>query len=173
MIARLSCWIDRVNGALGRAVAWLTLLMVLATATVVLMRYLFQINTLLIQETVIYLHALVLAHGIAYTLKAQGHVRVDILYLCMSERRRALLDGFGHLLLALPVAILIGVISLPYVMASWRVLESSSEVGGLPAVFLLKSLIPVLALLLGLQAISEAAKAMGNLPSAHEGPPDN
>jgi len=151
---RLCDALDRLIRWLGEGLAWLTGLMALLTAAVVVLRYAFDQNTIVLQESVMYLHALVFLLGIPYTLQRDGHVRVDLLYARLSPRRRALVDALGGMLLLLPVAIFIGLSSLPYVAASWRVLESSSEVGGLPAVFLLKTLIPVMALLLALQGLS-------------------
>jgi len=151
---RLCDVLDRLIRWLGEGLAWLTGLMALLTAAVVVLRYLFDQNTVVLQESVMYLHALVFLLGIPYTLQRDGHVRVDLLYSRFSPRGRALVDALGGILLLLPVALFIGLSSLPYVAASWRVLEGSSEVGGLPAVFLLKTLIPVMAALLALQGLS-------------------
>ena len=160
-MARLSRFIDRCNLRLGRAVAWLTLLMALATAAIVGLRYILGQNTILLQEGVGALHGLVLMLGIAYTLLEKGHVRVDILHNRLDERRRRMVDGFGHVVLLLPVAALIFLTSLPYVAQSWRVAEGSAEVGGLPGVYLLKALIPVMAVLLFAQGVSELTKTLG------------
>ena len=151
--------IDRLNHWLGRTVAWLTLAMAVAVAAIVLLRYAFAQNTILIQEAVNYGHGLVLMLGMAYTLKENGHVRVDIFYSGRSPRWRALVDLLGHLFLLLPVAGLVLATSLPYTVSAWRILEGSSEVGGLPGVFLLKTLIPLMAALLLLQGLSEISKA--------------
>ncbi len=155
--------IDRINHWLGRAVAWLTLAMALAVAAIVLLRYALAQNTILIQEAVSYGHGLVLMLGIAYTLKENGHVRVDILHSSRSPRWRALVDLFGHIFLLLPVAGLLLATSVPYALSAWRILEGSSEVGGLPGVFLLKTLIPLMAALLLLQGLSEIGKAWRRL----------
>ena len=160
-MARLSRFIDRCNLRLGRAVAWLTLLMALATAAVVGLRYILGQNTILLQEGIGALHGLVLMLGIAYTLLEKGHVRVDILHNRLDGRRRRMVDGFGHVVLLLPVAALIFLTSLPYVAQSWRVAEGSAEVGGLPGVYLLKALIPVMAVLLFAQGVSELIKTLG------------
>ena len=137
--------------------------MAVAVAAIVLLRYAFAQNTILIQEGVSYAHGLVLMLGMAYTLKENGHVRVDILYSGRSPRWRTLVDLFGHLFLLLPVAGLVLATSLPYAVSAWRILEGSSEVGGLPGVFLLKSLIPLMAVLLLLQGLSEIGKAWRRL----------
>ncbi|MCY4344259.1 MAG: TRAP transporter small permease subunit [Gammaproteobacteria bacterium] len=155
--------IDRINHWLGRTAAWLTLAMAVAVAAIVLLRYALAQNTILLQEAVSYGHGLVLMLGIAYTLKESGHVRVDILYSSRSPRWRTLVDLFGHLFLLLPVAGLLLATSVPYALSAWRILEGSSEVGGLPGVFLLKTLIPLMAALLLLQGLSEIGKAWRRL----------
>ena len=159
-MAKLSRIIDRCSLGLGRATAWLTLLMALATAAIVALRYVFGQNTILLQEGVSALHGLALMLGIAYTLLERGHVRVDILHNRLDGHRRRMVDAFGHAVFLLPVAALIFVTSLPYVAQSWRVAEGSAEVGGLPGVYLLKTLIPVLAVLLFAQGLSELAKIL-------------
>lgn len=159
----MNALIDQLNHKIGRAVAWLTLAMAVAVAAIVLLRYAFAQNTIQIQEAVNYGHGLVLMLGMAYTLKENGHVRVDILYSGRSPRGRALVDLFGHLFLLLPVAGLVLATSLPYAVSAWRILEGSSEVGGLPGVFLLKTLIPLMAALLLLQGLSESSKAWRQL----------
>ncbi len=151
--------IDRLCNWLGRTVAWFTVLMAAVTVMVVVLRYAFDEGTILLQEGIMYLHAFAFMLAIPYALKEQAHVRVDLLYARMSPQRQGMVDFFGHLLFLLPVSIFILVTSLPYVQASWRVLEGSSEVGGIPAVFVLKTLIPVTAALLFLQGAAEALRA--------------
>lgn len=146
---------------LGEGSAWLTGLMVLTTVLIVVLRYAFGTGALALQESVVYAHATVVAFGLAYTLQVDAHVRVDLFYARFSDRLQARIDLFGHLLLLLPVAGALFYLSLDYVAASWRIREVSSEVGGLPAVYLLKTLIPVSAALLLLQGvvlIGETAK---------------
>lgn len=146
--------LDRFAEATGRIIAWLTLCMVLITVSVVIMRYLFQSGSIALQESVSYLHACVFMLGAAYTLKHDGHVRVDILYQRFSARTRAWIDLLGTLLLLFPVCLFILFSSLEYVTASWSIQEGSREAGGLDGVFLLKTTIPVMAVLLLLQGCS-------------------
>lgn len=137
--------------------------MVVVTVVVVGLRYGLATSSIFLQESVMYMHGAVLMLGISYALKENRHVRVDIFYARMSERRQALVDVTGHLLFLLPVSVLIFWTSLPYVANAWRVLEGSSEVGGVPAVFLLKTLIPIMALLLGLQGLNEIVRGVQRL----------
>jgi len=134
--------------------------MVLATVLVVVLRYAFNVGAIVVQETVLYLHAVTFMLGIPYALKHNAHVRVDLIYSRMGPRVRAGVDLCGHLLFLVPVSVAIVVFSHTYVMNSWRILERSPEVGGLPAVFLLKSLIPLMGILLLMQGLAEIARCI-------------
>lgn len=147
----------------GRAAAWLLPLMVFVTLAVVVLRYAFGEGSIILQESVMYMHALAFMLGIPYALKADAHVRVDLFYSRMGLRGRALVDLAGHLLALLPVAIVMILYSRSYVASAWRVGEGSAEVGGIPGVFLLKTLIPVCAVMLILQSIAEIARCLAAL----------
>ncbi|MGA9575927.1 MAG: TRAP transporter small permease subunit [Lysobacterales bacterium] len=147
----------------GQSVAWLTLAMVLLTFVIVILRYGFNLGWIWLQESLTYLHVLVFTVVMAWTLQQDGHVRVDIFYAGMTEKNRARIDLLGTLLFLVPLCIFILVISWPYVSNSWKLLESSREAGGLPLVFLLKSLIMVMPALLLCQAfinINDAWKTL-------------
>ena len=152
--------IDRLNDAVGRGVAWLTLAMVLIAFAVVLLRYVFAIGWVWMQESYVWLHGMVFMLGAGYTLLHQGHVRVDIFYRDAEARRKALVDLFGSLLLLLPVVALIFWVSLEYVADSWARLEESREAGGLPGLFLLKTVILGFCVLLGLQGLALAGRSL-------------
>lgn len=143
--------------------SWLTLVTGLVTCAVVILRYGFDTGAVAFQESALYLHATAFMLGIGYTLKLDEHVRVDVIYSRLSERQRAWINLSGHCLFLLPVTITVGLYSLPYVAASWRILEGSSEVGGIPAIFVLKTLIPLTALLLSLQGLAEIARNVRRL----------
>lgn len=146
--------VDALNEKLGLAVSWLTLLMVGVTFLVVVLRYVFDLGWIAMQESVTYMHAVVFMLGAAFTLKRHGHVRVDIFYRTFGRRGRAWIDLLGGLVLLLPMCLFIVWISWDYVAASWSVVEGSREAGGLPGVFLLKTLILVMPLLLAMQALA-------------------
>jgi TRAP-type mannitol/chloroaromatic compound transport system permease small subunit len=147
--------VDAFTEALGRGVSWLVLVMTIVTCVVVVLRYGFSVGSIALQESVLYLHGLVFMLGIPYALKHDAHVRVDVLYGRMSDRTRDWVDLAGHLLFLLPLAGFVLYVSWDYTARSWRILEGSQEVGGLPAVFLLKTLIPLLAVTLALQGVAE------------------
>ncbi|NIR25762.1 MAG: TRAP transporter small permease subunit, partial [Gammaproteobacteria bacterium] len=119
--------------------------MVLVTFAVVLLRYLFNTGWIAMQESITYMHALVFMLGAAYTLRHDGHVRVDIFYQKFSPRTRAWVDLLGTLLLLLPVTLFIAWVSWEYVSTAWALKEGSRETGGLPGVYLLKTAIPLMA----------------------------
>lgn len=151
--------------ACGQSVAWLTLVMVLLTFVIVVLRYGFNLGWIWLQESLVYVHVLVFTVVAAWTLQQDGHVRVDIFYAGMTEKNRARVDLLGSLLFLLPFCMFILVISWPYVSNSWKLLESSREAGGLPLVFLLKSLIMVMPALLLLQAVINISDAWRTLRS--------
>jgi TRAP-type mannitol/chloroaromatic compound transport system permease small subunit len=147
----------------GKSVAWLTLVMVLLTFTIVVLRYGFNLGWIWLQESLTYLHVAVFSIVTAWALQLDGHVRVDIFYARMTGRNRARVNLLGSLLFLVPFCVFILIIAWPYVANSWKLLESSREAGGLPLVFLLKSLIMVMPALLLCQAvinISDAWKAL-------------
>jgi TRAP-type mannitol/chloroaromatic compound transport system permease small subunit len=139
--------------------------MVLLTFIIVILRYGFNLGWIWLQESLTYLHVAVFSVVAAWTLQQDGHVRVDIFYAKMTDRNRARVDLLGSLIFLLPFCLFMLIIAWPYVANSWMLLETSREAGGLPFVFLLKSLILVMpALLLG-QAIINIADAWKNLRS--------
>lgn len=146
--------IDALNESIGRCVSWLTLAMVLVTFCVVVLRYLFDLSWVFMQESIIYMHSLVFMLGAAYTLKQDGHVRVDIIYQRCSAQTQSWIDFLGTLLLLLPVAGFIFWSSWEYVADSWDIAESSRNSGGLPIVYLLKSCLLLMSGLLVLQGVS-------------------
>lgn len=156
----------RLVAAVGRAVAWLTLLMVGLTAAIVLLRYGFSKGWIWLQESVTYLHAAVFMLAAAWALQDDGHVRVDVLYRRRSERYRALVDLLGSALFLAPFCVFLLVSGWDYVLGSWRVMEGSREAGGLPLVYLLKTLILLLPALLLLQGVCQAARAVATLRAA-------
>ena len=129
--------------------------MVLVTFYIVVSRYVFNSGSIAIQESVIYLNALLFLLTSAFTLKHDGHVRVDIFYGPAGPRYKAWVNMLGGLFLLLPVMVFILWVSWDYVMAAWRVKETSPEAGGIPYVYLLKSLIVVMALLVIVQGLTE------------------
>ena len=146
--------LDSLAEITGRIIAWGTLLMVLVTFAVVVLRYALDTGWIAMQESITYLHALVFMLGAAYTFRHQGHVRVDIFYQKFGERGQAWVNLLGTLLLLFPMMGFIFWISWEYVAESWKVMEGSREAGGLPGVFLLKTLLLLMPVAMMLQGLS-------------------
>ncbi|WP_163649667.1 TRAP transporter small permease subunit [Modicisalibacter sp. 'Wilcox'] len=151
-------WIDAITERLGKALAWLVMAMMLIQFLIVVLRYLFNFNSIPMQESVMYMHATLFLLAAGYTLKHDGHVRVDIFYRTFSPRKQAWVDLLGTLLLLLPFMVFVIATSLGYVGKSWAILEGSPDTGGIPGVFLLKTLIPLFAGLMILQGIGEVIR---------------
>ncbi len=147
--------IDLLSEWLGRVVSYLSFLMVLVMSAVVLIRYGFNNNSIALQESVTYMHGILFLLAAAYTLKHDGHVRVDIFYRDFSPTTKAWINSLGTLVFLLPVCGFIFFSSFHYVAESWRVREASPLPGGLPGVYLLKTLIPLFAFTLMLQGVAE------------------
>ena len=156
-------FIDKLIDRIGRTASWLSFAMVLLVVVIVTLRYVFQFGSIALQESVMYVNALIFSLGAAYTLKEQGHVRVDILYSRLSERGKALVDLLGAALFLLPSTVFIIWISWDYVSVSWQIRERSPDPSGLSYVYLLKATILVLAGLLIVQGSAEALKALKKL----------
>ena len=163
MVLRLT---ERLIALAGRAAAWLLLPLLLVMCTVVLLRYFFDTGSVALQELVVYLHACVFMLALAWTLQSDQHVRVDVFYRQFSPRRKALVDLFGTLLFLLPVGGLVLVTGGEYALASWQALEGSRESGGLPFLYLLKSIIPLSAFLLLAQGLCIAVRSVALLRGA-------
>lgn len=157
---KISQLIDQLSDWSGRLIAWLTFAMVIVTFLVAVMRYLFDFGSIALQESITYMHALVFMVGAAYTLRHEGHVRVDIFYRRFGPKGRAWVDLLGVLILLLPVTLFITWVSWDYVATSWELREGSREAGGLPGVYLLKSVIPLMAVLLLLQGVAMGWRAL-------------
>ena len=152
--------IDGMTDFVGRAVSWLTVIMVLMVLTVVVTRYFLQVGSIALQESITYLHAAVFLLGISHALKQDGHVRVDILYRQLSLRRRAFVNFFGGVFFLIPVSVFIFYSSWDYVLASWSIRETSPENDGLPIVYLLKTLMIVMPVTLFFQGIAEILRSL-------------
>ncbi len=151
--------IEGVVDPLGRIGSWFALLMVLVMFLIVVLRYVFQIGSIALQESIMYINALIFVCGVAYTLKEGGHVRVDVFYGQLSNRAKALIDIFGNLVFLGLTTGFIFWASWDYVSVSWLVREGSAESSGLPFVYLLKTAILAIPLLLIFQGIAEFFKS--------------
>ena len=164
-VLQLLAGLSTLTCVIVRPLRWLVLIMVLLTFGIVILRYALNSGAVLLQESVMYLHGALFMLAIALGVDDNTHVRVDILYSRRSPEQQAWIDLVGHILFLLPVAGFMIWVSLPYVSNSWQILEVSSEVGGIPGVFLLKTLIPLTGALLFCQGLAGvAAILLAKLP---------
>lgn len=150
--------IDGISAWIAKIVAWFTLAMVLLTTYLVMGRYVFRDNSIALQELVLYMHAAVFMLGASWALQRDEHVRVDVFYRTASLRSKAMVNIAGTLLFLLPFAATVLWFSLGYAASSWRYQEGSMQPGGLPYVYVLKTLIPLFAALLIMQGIGEVLR---------------
>jgi TRAP-type mannitol/chloroaromatic compound transport system permease small subunit len=146
--------IDRMNRAVASVVRWLALIMVMVQFCIVIGRYVFGYNSIAAQESVLYMHATLFMLGAGFTLLVDKHVRVDVFYAKVSDAARRRIDILGHIFLLIPSMTALLYWSWPSVRNSWKILEGPISVGGIEAVFLLKSLIPAFCILILLQSVS-------------------
>ena len=149
---------DSLIERLGNVLNVLMIALVCVVIVVVVGRYFFEIGSVALQELTTYLHATIFMLGIAYTLKHDGHVRVDIFYRNFSKRSQALINVIGGLVFILPISIFIGWSSWEYVLASWSIMETSIENNGLPFVYLLKTVMLIMPFLLVIQGLITVTK---------------
>lgn len=151
---KLARTIDGLNTGIAAVVRWLALFMVLMQFTIVVGRYAFGLNSIQLQESVLYMHATLFMLGAGFTLLVDKHVRVDVFYTKANAIWQRRIDIFGHLFLLMPSMLALLYWSWPSVRNSWKIFEGPLSVGGIQAVFLLKTLIPVFCILVMLQSVS-------------------
>jgi len=152
--------VETFSEKLGRGVAWLALVLVLVTFLIVVLRYVFNIGSVALQESLLYLHSMIFLLGAAYTLRHDAHVRVDIFYRPMSARKKAWVDLLGALFLLIPFCLFIFFISWEYVTSAWSYREGSRESGGIDAVFLLKTLLLIMPAAVLLQGLAQILRSL-------------
>ena len=157
----MSKFLDAFSIRVGHAVSWLTLLMVIVTFVIVVLRYVFGTGLIWLQESLTWMHAAVFMLGAAYTLQQEEHVRVDIFYRKMSEQQRAWVNLLGVLVFIFPMCAFFVYESIDYVAASWSLREVSRNSGGLsyPAVPLLKSVLVIMPVAVALQGLALLLRA--------------
>lgn len=164
---RLADLIDLVVRRIGNAVVWLVLIMVFLQFFVVVFRYVFGLNSIEIQESIIILHGLIFMIAAAYVLQIDKHVRVDIFYADRSSRTKTIINMLGAILFLIPMTLIIWNYSWPYVGESWSIFEGSADAGGLRVRYLQKSAILVFAALMALQGISILLRGLLGISTGH------
>ncbi len=157
---RLTRIFDGLNTVIGKTTAWLAIIMVVFQFVIVLLRYVYGLGFIWMQESIMYMHALLFMVGAGYTFLMDGHVRVDVFYREASRRRKALVDLLGSAFFLIPFSVMIIIVSRDYVANSWSVFEGSKETSGIQGIYLLKSVIIVFAVLMILQGLSAIARSL-------------
>jgi TRAP-type mannitol/chloroaromatic compound transport system permease small subunit len=152
--------IDKLTDNIAHGLLYILIILIVLIFSTVFFRYIFNISYVVLQEMVMYLHALIFMFGISYALKENSHVKIDVLYNILDRKTQRVISLVGLIFFILPTALFITYISIDMATQSWLILEGSSEAGGLNLVFILKSLIPMTGVLIFLQAISELIKCM-------------
>lgn len=160
--------IDWLNEGVGRAVSWLTVLMVINVFIVVVLRYVLSVGWIWMQELYVWSHATIFLLGAGYTLLHEGHVRIDLIYREASKRYKATINILGSLVLGGPLIYLIFDRSLPIIFRSWDTMEKSAEAGGMPGLFVFKSVVAVFAVLFGLQLLALFLRSVETLLGTEE-----
>ena len=150
----------RLLDGLGLICAYATYLMTALAVVVVVLRYGFDIGSIALQETVIYLHGYIFMVGASYALIHGGHVRVDVFYRRFSAKRQLWIDRIGHLIFLLPLILFLLWACWDYVLISWRLSERSPEAGGLPFLYVLKTVLLVGPLLLLLALVADLLRPL-------------
>lgn len=166
---QLSRLIDTLNSTVGRAVTWLTLLVVLVSATNAVIRKVFHMSSNAWLELQWYLFGAIFLLAAGYTFLKNEHVRVDVVSQRFSPRTQVKIEIFGVLIFLLPACLLVFWLSLPFFYESFILHEHSSNTGGLIR-WPVKLLIPVGFALLILAGISHLIKCIAFLMGAGPNP---
>jgi TRAP-type mannitol/chloroaromatic compound transport system permease small subunit len=154
---RLADGIDNFIDAVGRVTAWSSFALAAVMGGNVLLRYVFHTGTVWSQELEWHLMAPICLFGMSYALRHGEHVRVDVLFASFSDRNKNLVEFISSLLL-MAICLIVIWLSFGYVMQSWSIGEDSANPGGIPARYILKSLIPIGFALMLVQGFGQAIR---------------
>ncbi|MEN2976296.1 TRAP transporter small permease subunit [Tistrella bauzanensis] len=156
----LASAVDAVNEGIGRAVSWLALILVIVQFAIVLMRYVYGIGAIAVQESILIMHGVLFLVASGYALLYDAHVRVDVFYGEAKARKKAMIDLIGCIVFLAPFIYVIWSVAYPYVASSWAVMESSNETSGLPGIYLFKTTILAFTVLVGMQGLALALRSI-------------
>jgi TRAP-type mannitol/chloroaromatic compound transport system permease small subunit len=165
-LLKVSRVIDAINDRFGTVATWLVLLAVLIATGNAISRYAFNASSNAWLEVQWYMFAAMVFFGAPYTLKINGHVRVDVIYCALSERGRIWIDILGGIFFLLPFCAVLLYFTWPWFLDSWRIGEMSSNAGGLIR-WPVKLVLPVGFALLALQGLSELIKRIAALTESY------
>ncbi|AXX93789.1 TRAP transporter small permease subunit [Arcobacter ellisii] len=168
MLLKLERGFDKFADMIGYTTAFVMVLMILNVTYDVIMRYFFNTGSIAMQEMEWHLFSVIILLGISYTLKEDGHVRVDLIYDRLTQKKKAKINMVGVVLFIIPVALLIAAESIPFVIESFNSNEQSGDPGGLPYRWLVKSLIPLSFFLLIITSIGFFIKNLNVYKGLHD-----
>ena len=151
-LSKLFSFINKFAGFISAA---LVFLMTINVFIVVVLRYLFGISFIWMQETYVWMHAFIFMLGAGYAYLNDDHVRIDIIYRNARNSYKIIINLLGNIFLLLPFLYIIWTFSFPFVYRSFNMNEISREAGGLPMLFILKSAILLFVILLFIQVLSK------------------
>ena len=152
-----------INEYIGRYISWLIIIMVIVQIVIVLSRYVFGLGFIKLQELMIYMHGTLFTVAAGYTLLYDEHVRVDSFYRESSKKFKNIVNLIGTLTLLMPFIIVTFLMSYPYVIRSWKILEGSPETSGLNATYIYKTTLIIFPILLFIQALVILFSSINNL----------
>jgi len=147
--------IDKTIKFLGYITAFILAILVILVVYDATARYLFSTGSITLQELEWHLFDVIILFGIAYTLRENAHVRVDIFYASFSQKTKAIINIISSVFFILPFSFLIIYIGIDFVTLSFIQNESSSNPGGLEYRYLVKALLPLSFIFLSLQTIKD------------------
>ena len=140
---KLQKFFDTITDIVGYIAVAAMLLMTLNVFYDVIMRYFFLNVSIAMQELEWHLFSVLILFGISYALKSDQHVRVDLIYDNLSDRKKAMINMIGAVIFILPITLIVGISSIDNAYAAYTSMEKSGDPGGLPYRFIVKGLIPV------------------------------
>lgn len=167
MLLKLEKGFDKFANVIGYITAIVMVLMILNVFYDVIMRYFFRSGSIAMQEMEWHLFSVIILLGISYTLKEDGHVRVDLIYDTLTDKKKAIINMLGVLFFILPISLLIGTGSIDYVIEAFMSGEQSGDPGGLTNRWIVKSLIPLSFFLLIITSIGFFIKNLNVYKGLH------
>jgi TRAP-type mannitol/chloroaromatic compound transport system permease small subunit len=153
MLVKLERGFDKFADYIGTVTSFAMVLMILNVTYDVIARYFFKTGSIGMQEMEWHLFSVIILLGMAYTLKEDGHVRVDLMYDRCTPKRKALINMIGVVAFIFPIALLVGISSIDNAVEAFMSHEGSGDPGGLPHRWIVKAMIPLSFLLLIITSI--------------------
>jgi TRAP-type mannitol/chloroaromatic compound transport system permease small subunit len=153
MLVKLERGFDKFADYIGTITSFAMVLMILNVTYDVIARYFFKTGSIAMQEMEWHLFSIIILLGMAYTLKEDGHVRVDLMYDRCTPKRKAFINMVGVIAFILPIALLVGISSIDNTVEAFLSHEGSGDPGGLSNRWIVKGMIPLSFLLLIITSI--------------------